>query len=464
MINNIYLKNSEYKYYNINEKHIFINYHTGDWIKINDSAYDFYIKIDGTKSISEIFNDLSKEFALSVDIIHNLYKSTIDNLIKSSLITDSTKSINEMFDNKEELEFPKKIWIHVNDVCNLSCSFCYSNVSCENNGYKDLDYNRVVKFLQEIPQENRKEIVISGGEPFLYKYLENLTIELKHYLKFEEVTIITNGTVNHENYERILPNIDILQISLDGTSSDLNDKLRGKGSFNNTIQGIYKANNLGLSNLALKVSVTLTKDNIEDLPNYPKFAYENNIEHIHINKIVYVGKAINFYQRPTFEEYSAVYTEFLSNLKIYNTEILYQRAALEVGKEKRRPFIKATSSYDISSKLYVSGKLSSCGMGTTQISINNNGTIYPCPSLHLDEFNIGTLDDNINDVMAKGLEFNNANNVDSIDNDCYKCEYKYFCGGGCCAEALRKTDKNLIYSDCSNYEKQILDSIEKFAI
>lgn len=83
--------------------------------------------------------------------------------------------------------------------CNLNCVWCDSK---NQNNYICLN---VEELMKKIKKYNCKNIVITGGEPFLEKDLEILTIKLKE-LNFH-ITIETNGTI----YRSVM--CDLLSIS-----------------------------------------------------------------------------------------------------------------------------------------------------------------------------------------------------------------------------------------------------------
>lgn len=465
MYDSVYIKNPEYDSIKEGSELICINFHTGNWIKLNESATLIFNRI-GTKTLNEIINDISLEISFEPSVTKTIYDNVIRNLITSKLIinVDNTKELiieQQNFSSNLSL-YPKKIWIHVIDTCNLSCSYCYYNAFNINEKREITKVNTelLFAFLDQIPQEERDSIVISGGEPFLNDQLPEIVKYIKEYLEFKEIKVITNGTVNHNMYKSVLPYIDSLQFSMDGTEPDLHEAIRGKGSYNLLTQGINKAKDLNFQNIQL--SYTVRQENVHDLCRLAEFAYENEINNLNINKLLRVGKYAASKDSFSMQLFEETYSEFKRKVLEINTKIYYERETLQAGMDHRRPFINVSNSFDISSKISVAGKLIGCGMGSAMISIIPDGNIYPCPSLHNERLKIGNLVDSYTDIKIRGTEISKEYNVENEKTECYRCKYKYFCGGGCRAEALSNGNIYGKYDDCDCFFSDMIKNIKDF--
>ena len=473
MYDYVYEKNMDYMQCQSGESSVFINLKTGNWVKLNDTAIIVLELIDGKRCLGVIVEEIAQRFHLKPDIIKSIYRDVFESLITSCVIINisSDARINDSVDiESQEIEFPEQIWVHITNVCNLSCPYCYFSCDCIDINASclcDCDnmfINRedLFSLLRHIPQDYRKEVIISGGEPFLNNDLIGIVRYLKNDLCFTSITVITNGTVRHEDYSQVLEYIDIIQISLDGTTEVIHETARGLGSFQKTLNGIKTA--VSINKDKVKVSYTLTDSNIHDIKELPEFCYNNQIASIHINKVIHVGKGmhheIEFCQSRFDEEYSL----FNNNAAKQNAKIHYQREIKEIGIEKKRPFLSITSSFDLTPKISVANKLISCGAGIAIISIAPDGYVYPCPSLHIDDYKIGITRDSIIQILENGKVFNEKHNVEAQNTACYNCDYKYFCGGGCRAEAYSRGDIDGKYSDCSTILCDIVKAISNFKL
>lgn len=97
-----------------------------------------------------------------------------------------------------------------------------------------------------------------------------------------------------------------------------------------------------------------------------------------------------------------------------------------------------------------------CGAGQCFVVVESDGSIYPCLSLITDEMKIGQWSEGkiLNEIIAASpiMKTLQQRNVDDIPG-CRDCDARYFCGGGCPANAMRAG--NLLAQDpfCAVYQK-----------
>ena len=127
--------------------------------------------------------------------------------------------------------------------CNLHCQMCGQWGEC---GYLNAASAQALK-NEELPIESwekvidelapsRPRVIVWGGEPFLYREMIRLLRRIKS--KGLNCLVISNGTlIAPYAHEFVMAGIDEIEISLDGPSQ-VNDKMRGAGSYNAAIEGI----------------------------------------------------------------------------------------------------------------------------------------------------------------------------------------------------------------------------------
>ncbi len=75
-----------------------------------------------------------------------------------------------------------------------------------------------------------------------------------------------------------------------------------------------------------------------------------------------------------------------------------------------------------------------CHAGRSNISVDDNGDVYPCHLFHYDKFKMGNIfTDSIPDIMQgeKNKIFVKEMHVDHNNEFCRSCAVRYLCGGGC---------------------------------
>jgi molybdenum cofactor biosynthesis enzyme MoaA len=143
------------------------------------------------------------------------------------------------------------LWIQVAGLaCNLRCAHCFNGSGPGNRELPPLSKEDVGRLLNEASAAGVRDIVFTGGEPFLNPAMAEMASES---LERFPTTILTNGTLLTE------PVVDRLaeaarrsrfslevRISLDAPAEGENDAIRGKGSFAKALQGAARMEAAGL--------------------------------------------------------------------------------------------------------------------------------------------------------------------------------------------------------------------------
>ncbi|HBN78948.1 MAG TPA: radical SAM protein [Planctomycetaceae bacterium] len=149
-----------------------------------------------------------------------------------------------------ELESLDILWFQVSGtLCNLTCHHCFISCSPTNKTYGYLSLEDVEKQLRLSVDQGVREYYFTGGEPFLNR---DLVPMIERSLNYGPVTVLTNGTVLKEAWlERLQSAAETsiysleFRVSIDGPTSEINDPIRGAGTFNRALEGIRKLSAYG---------------------------------------------------------------------------------------------------------------------------------------------------------------------------------------------------------------------------
>lgn len=465
-LNKKYYFNGSFEKRTIMNKITFTDFDKAQWVRVNDMGDMIVSQLDGSVTLKEIMSNISLKFGISESVINELCADFLEKISDLGLIyseEDATKMCEcgiaqeNDADQLEEETYPRSIWIHITGRCNLNCPFCYSKSGSNNTNI--LDREDIYRYLSQIPVESRQEVVLSGGEPFTYPELEELVRGLKEQMEFKTIRIISNGTIGHAVYDKIAPYISSIQFSVDGPVAEINDLSRGAGSFEKTLKGIRTARKAGIKNLM--ISITQTVDNYRYLRDMPQFLKDNEVYRLHITRLMPVGRGrqsaetLGITQNMFIHELDAFYEEYLRVAR----EIAMDREIYDVGlpMEEKRPNLFVTFAGDLVERVNLRGRKVNCGLGKNIISINYDGKLYACPSLHMEPYCLGDINGNIKEALLRGATLNEALSVDNPDSDCNKCKYKYFCGGNCAARKLAMNGIGVEDLECDT----IRDTIDK---
>ncbi|MBM3501876.1 MAG: radical SAM protein, partial [Armatimonadetes bacterium] len=121
----------------------------------------------------------------------------------------------------------RELWLHVNNRCNFACRHCL--VSGGPQGDDGLPSAALLRAIDEALALGVETFFVTGGEPLLREDLPEL---LTRMLAKPEVraVVLTNGSLLSEGFLAQVATLDRsrlhLQVSLDGSTAELNDRLR----------------------------------------------------------------------------------------------------------------------------------------------------------------------------------------------------------------------------------------------
>lgn len=132
--------------------------------------------------------------------------------MKKNLFTNEQKLCywSERLKNIEENPRPISLVVGLTGRCNWKCEFCYLG----DQKPLDLNYNKLINFLDYLRNAGLKSIEITGGEPTLYKNLEKL-VEVCHDTFKLKIGMTTNGSFLEQSvsYE-VLKYFDWIRVSI----------------------------------------------------------------------------------------------------------------------------------------------------------------------------------------------------------------------------------------------------------
>jgi radical SAM protein with 4Fe4S-binding SPASM domain len=207
--------------------------------------------------------------------------------------------------------------------------------------------------------------------------------------------------------------VDRVQVSLDGSCPEVHEKIRGRGTFAPTIQGIRNLKKAGMTDIT--IAFTLTRWNLHDVLNVSALSSGLGVD-FSLNRFAPLGRG-----------------SLSRDLEVTPLEMLdvfkkLQQQSIKSGKAKLE-YIYRQMAQPIRT---------SCGVGKSYFSVAQDGSIYPCHTLHEPQFLIGNILQK-GDIRAMLGSSEVAQRFARLDVDhkeiCKDCDVRYFCAGGCPANA-----------------------------
>lgn len=301
-------------------------------------------------------------------------------------------------------------YLHVTQRCNLTCAGCYS-LDEHRNSLADAPLSDIKHALESLAAAGVMQVIVSGGEPFLREDLPEIVEHAKRTCGIASITVLSNGTrMTEDALERLAPNVDCVSVSFDGCSASAPAYIRSEQRFDELVEAVKMVQRAGI---AAHIIPTVHAKNVHDLASYVQLSRD-------------LGASLNF-SLLTCEPND----EVLGGLLPGDEELsLLGRALLTLDNGKPLPAMDAPVGVNLTVKR-------SCGAGCKSLSVDADGTIYPCHMLHRPELAMGNA---FTGSVADALQTDVSRMFQAFDaaefEDCGTCRYLRICGGGCRARSL----------------------------
>ncbi|MGD2151402.1 MAG: radical SAM protein [Desulfobacterales bacterium] len=227
-------------------------YHMGrdELYEIDERAQDFLLRCNG--------QSLGKELTTDVDFV--------EYCLQEGIIEGHPQPVPTTVAVDYGLEPSLRyLELHLLHKCNLNCRHCYLGPSQP----VEMPVEDAVNITRQFSDNGGLRLLISGGEPLLYKDLKTY-LEHTQALKIRRV-LFTNGIlINSQNISWL--DVDEIQFSLDGWGKG-HEQLRGRGTFEPTIQGIHIANAEGIP---VSISTMIHRYNLNEFDRIREFIEKIN--------------------------------------------------------------------------------------------------------------------------------------------------------------------------------------------
>lgn len=428
------------------EEFVFTTSEKFKWFKTARTGYDILMHLDSKNTVGEVIDKISDEYELESNMIEDDIVNFCSNLLKEEITRKHDENEKIIYD-----DLLKTVYIDVTDACNLECKYCNKCIKEDGELANYMTFDEYKKNLEGILLGNDSKIpllYISGGEPMLHPQI----FEILEYSfdKGFDIFLFTNGTlIKEEHIEKIKKYCSYVVVSLDGSSAESNDLIRGEATYNKIIN---TCNLLRENKVAFLMATTPINDNLDDLINIYSLSYNLGAKGFFLNEPIFIkenGEDISRYfnkDQDSFKEIEANLSKQSILVSSWKNNRLKEKKEGESGtiyfKDVQRCF---------NNPMRIEKKLS-CGSCINEISIGVDSMIHPCHNLHTEKFTIGKIDTyyEVRDEYEKSV-------LDTV-GECNNCFYWIFCLGGCKAKTLFYTNNlNSLNTDCNKVKQEYHD-------
>ncbi|MCX2711167.1 mycofactocin radical SAM maturase [Mycolicibacterium sp. J2] len=295
-------------------------------------------------------------------------------------------------------------------ACNLSCVHCLS--SSGRRDPRELSTRQCKDIIDELERMQVFYVNIGGGEPTVRSdFWELVDYATEHHVG---VKFSTNGV-------RITPAVAAklaasdyvdVQISLDGATAEINDAVRGPGSFDMAVRALTNLQAAGFKDA--KISVVVTRHNVEQLDEFKALADRFGAT-LRITRLRPSGRGADVWDElhPTAAQQRRLYDWLVA---------------------RGDGVLTGDSFFHLSAYGSALPGLNLCGAGRVVCLIDPVGDVYACPFAIHEKFLAGNVltGNGFQDVWQNAPLFAELRNP-TTGGACASCAHFDSCRGGCMA-------------------------------
>lgn len=306
------------------------------------------------------------------------------------------------------LRAPVNVTWEITLKCNLRCVHCLSDAGIVHE--KELDTVECKALIHQLSDQKVFQVNVGGGEPFVREDFLDLLDEAHE--KGLVTCVSTNGMVIDRALARRLSRLRMLylQVSLDGATAEVNDRIRGKGTYKRILEAMEC---LARESVPFSINTVLTRMNYPQLDILRDLAAEFGAE-LRVSRFRPSGrgKESRMFLGPSKEQLEA-FSQWLEDHDLVRT---------------------GDSFFCLTSERRRRKGLDMCGAAKMTACISPCGDVYPCAFLQEPIFLAGN-------VRERGLKelWDHAPVLDRFRElnveACQGCGRFEECRGGCPAMA-----------------------------
>ena len=314
---------------------------------------------------------------------------------------------------RKGLRAPVNVTWEITLRCDLRCIHCLSNAGLAARDEMSTMESRGL--IDQLAACKVFQVNIGGGEPFLREDFVDL-LSYAHQ-KGLVTCVSTNGIVVDDRLAKTLSRQGLLylQVSLDGATADVNDRIRGEGTYRAIVAAMECLARWGVK---FSVNTVLTRLNFPQLGTLRALAKEYGAE-LRVSRFRPSGrgKFSKDHIGPDHEQLE-VFAEWLEAHDMVRTGDSF----FCLTSEKRR-----------------NKGLDMCGAAKMTCCISPNGDLYPCAFLQAEPFRAGNVRrESLSVLWHRSPVLQQFRNLDVTS--CQTCDRYDDCRGGCPAMAYHTYD------------------------
>lgn len=412
--------------------------------KINSTASTILSKVDGTKTLRKIADEIAETYAEDavktaetiadfLDAIQLDYGVEIDYLTSPAYRPVKTMGYENIY--------PSQVTLELTSRCNHRCLHCYGDYGCG----EDAPLEGIGYLLDSMSDLGIMSMEISGGEPTVHPDLPTV-IDMAFDRNFSAISLLTNGySLSEELLETIVRHKDQISVQIDLHS--LNDAYYKwfTGCSDALKQASENALKLIHSGIRTFISCIATPNNLNELNDIARWAHENKAAGFRLSPVIGVGRAADpqLQSQLMFTTEQELETYFKIFAKIYE-EYPHLSRYNATARQKKQPNCGVFVQHCV---VGPNGKMKLCGMQT------DSDFAFPLGN---------AFEKRLADIYNENADFvRSFSSVEAPHFDseaCEHCEHRHYCSD-CLYRGLSMA--NRLREDCAWYSQSLPNLIKE---
>ncbi|HKN08105.1 MAG TPA: radical SAM protein [Pseudomonadota bacterium] len=189
----------------------------------------------------------------------------------------------------EDLAAPLYVAWQITNECNLACLHCIEESGPGKAFADELDTAQVYSVIDQLLEHEVPYLSFSGGEPMLHPQF--FAMVERACARGAQLKIETNGHyLSADNCAQMKElGVKAVQVSLDGAAAASFQKMRVRGSFDTTVQGLR---NLRTAGVPVEINFSPARFNAREIGATVDLAYELGAYSFYTGRTMYTGNAV----------------------------------------------------------------------------------------------------------------------------------------------------------------------------
>lgn len=369
--------------------------------KINETGFNIIKLLYEGFDKNQIIERLSHQYSDSN--LSNKVNSFIETLEKFKLIKKIEDQIyRPLYFGSNDFFTPSYIILEISENCLLNCSHCYLGKKKTNY----MDFDKLKLLLANLYELGVDTIQLTGGEPLLYPFLDELIELLKGY--GFQVLISTSGYLPGCELSKIFKILrklnketDYIQVSLDGLEKTHNFLRGAKDAFVKTTEFIKL---LIENDIKINIATVIQKSNINEIDELAEFTKSLGVNRLRLSSLMLIGNAKQ--------------EQILPNEEL-------EKVINRIAKKYSDNFFQVENSEN-AYKIIAQRTAPNCGAGSLMYTIGSDFSVYACTMYRKPLFNTNTMS------FMEGIKKNSIesyNRKAPNEKDCKNCKMINNCKG-----------------------------------